>query len=237
MTRRRLSDSGRVARGKGLPCENFSALNPTRQSKEERTAVRHYEQSGSRAAATQARVARRLPLTSAAMAYLHQRRTLRLPARDYSRGTYLVTLCARDKGDVFGDVIGEEVRLNDVGHIVRDAWLWLPGRYPHVMLDEWILMPDHLHALIVLSGEPAPGSAGAPTAVAATLKPLGQLIGASKTVSTKYVNRARTTPGAVLWQRNFWERVARNNGSLDRLRLYIRNNPRALRTGGCWGGS
>ncbi len=173
-------------------------------------------------------MARRLPPTSAAVACLHQRRTLRLPARDYSGGTYLVTLCARARGAVFGDVIGEEVRLNDVGHIVRDAWLWLPGQYPHVMLDEWILMPDHLHALIVLSGEPAPGSAGAPTAVVTRLKPLGQLIGAFKTVSMKHVNRARNTPGAVLWQRNFWERVARNNGSLNRLRQYIRNNPRAL---------
>ena len=165
------------------------------------------------------------------MAYLHQRRTLRLPGRDYSRGTYLVTLCALDDGAVFGEVVDGEMRLNDIGKIVTESWQWLAAQYPCVTLDEWVVMPDHLHGLIVLAdgrGSASRGAREASTTVTVKRKPLGQLMGAFKTVSTRNVNRARDTPGAVLWQRNFWERVVRNNGSLDRLRQYIRNNPAAV---------
>jgi REP element-mobilizing transposase RayT len=162
------------------------------------------------------------------VAYLHQRRTLRLPGRDYSRGTYLVTVCAIKDGPRFGEVSGDRMHLNDIGRAVAETWQWLPVQYPHVTLDEWILMPDPLHALIILADPRQPPSPGTSTRVSANRKPLGQLIGAFKTVSTRSVNGTRNTPGAVLWQRNFWERVVRNLDSLDRIRRYIRNNPAAL---------
>jgi putative transposase len=166
------------------------------------------------------------------MAYLHQRRSLRLPTRDYSRGTYLVTVCALRDGPRFGEGVGGHMRLNDVGEIVAGSWQWLAVQYAHVALDEWLVMPDHLHALIILADETA-RSREASTPVASKRKPLGQLIGAFKTVSTKRVNRSRNTPGAAMWQRNFWERVVRHADSLEGIRRYIRNNPAALaaRTG------
>jgi REP-associated tyrosine transposase len=78
------------------------------------------------------------------------------------------------------------------------------------VLDEWCVMPNHLHGILVLTGRG--GSRTAPT-------------GDFKTVSTKHINRLRNTPGAVVWQRNFWERVIRDDAEMDRIRVYIRDNP------------
>ena len=162
------------------------------------------------------------------MTYLHQRRSLRLPGRDYSRGIYLVTVCALRESPRFGDVVGDQMRRSDVGDIVATCWQWLPTQYPHVTLDEWMVMPDHFHALMILGDGPPPAVHGAPTAVDAKRKPLGQLIGAFKTVSTKRVNRERNKRGTLLWQRDFWDRVVRRSESMEPLRRYIRNNPAAL---------
>jgi REP element-mobilizing transposase RayT len=140
-----------------------------------------------------------------------------------------------------GDVIDGTLRLNDAGNIVSDAWDWLPTRYPYVSLDEWCVMSDHLHGILVMGARAdMGGSRAAPTgdgvetegdAPALRRKPLNELIGAFKTVSTKHVNLLRNTPGAVVWQRDFWDHVVRDDVDLHRIREYIRDN------GGCRGGS
>src|SRR5690349_14716177 len=104
------------------------------------------------------------------------------------------------------------MRLNAYGHIVVEDWLWLASNFTGVDLDIFILMPNHLHGIIVLQGGPEGGSRTAPT------KPLGGLIGAFKTVSTKHVNEWRETPGAPLWQRDFYEHIIRNDDDLERIR-------------------
>ncbi|MGA2629381.1 MAG: transposase, partial [Terriglobia bacterium] len=103
-----------------------------------------------------------------------------------------------------------------LGEIVAACWQWLEKRYEHVKLDEWVVMPNHLHGIIVITEG---GSRTAPT------KPLGRLVGAFKTASTSRVNAERRTPGAQLWQRDFYERVIRNERELELIRDYIRTNP------------
>ena len=168
----------------------------------------------------------------------HQRRTVRLAGRDYSAdGAYFVTVCTVDREPVFGAVVDGHVRLNALGELVAEAWRWLPMQYPYASLDEWCVMPDHLHGLLVLGGSrfEVGGSRAAPagdvvtTNVDAPLtrrKPVGELIGAFKTVSTKNINALRGTPGALVWQRDFWDRVVRNEDDLLRIRAYIRDNIR-----------
>jgi putative transposase len=161
----------------------------------------------------------------AAMAKQHGRRNLRLPGRDYgANGMYFVTIGTINGADLFGEVVRGQVRLNAMGGIVADNWRWLGSQHPHVTLDEWCVMPNHLHGILVLTtlvASPETLDAG-PTA-----KPLGRLIGAFKTRSTNQVNRARQARGAVVWQRNFWERVIRDESELVRTRDYIRRNPAA----------
>lgn len=168
------------------------------------------------------------------------RRNLRLPGWDYSgAGAYFVTLCTRERLDLFGAVVDGDMRLNAVGNIVTAAWRWLPLQYRYVILDEWCVMPDHLHGILVLTEDgggsrtaPAAGATGGDGPAAGNAgdvppsarKPVGRLIGAFKTVSTKQVNRFRNTTGAILWQRNFWERVVRDDLEMNRIRNHIRQN-------------
>ena len=171
------------------------------------------------------------------MPYRHSRRNLRLRGWDYSSpGAYFITVCAKDRLDVFGEIVGGEMRQSEIGEIVANTWRWLPSQYPHVILDEWCVMPDHLHGILVLTDReefPDDGSTvgdhtepdGDRDTARRSRKAVGRLIGAFKTVSTKHVNRLRSTPRGMLWQRNFWERVIRDGAALDRIRRYIRENP------------
>ena len=159
------------------------------------------------------------------------RRQLRLSGWDYARpAQYFVTLCAINRGDVFGTCVDGQVRANAFGTIVRESWLWLETRYPYVVLDEWCLMPDHLHAIVVIaqSESPRPSTGRTADAIGSDVatevrKPLGGLIGAFKTVSTKQVNDLRGTPGSRLWQRSYWEHIVRDEADLLRIRAYIRH--------------
>jgi REP element-mobilizing transposase RayT len=157
------------------------------------------------------------------------RRSIRLPGYDYSQpGAYFVTVCADGRRCIFGEVAQDRVVLGPVGAIVAQAWDWLPTQYPYLELDTWMLMPNHLHGILILHEDTMiamrrGGSRAAPTQD--ERKPLGQLIGAFKTVSTKEVNRLRGTPGAPLWQRGFYEHIIRNENDLVRIREYTLTNP------------
>lgn len=158
-----------------------------------------------------------------------RRRSTRLPGYDYSQaGAYFVTICTQDSICCLGEVIGGDFHASQVGELVIRSWEWLPSRYPYVELDAWALMPNHMHGVLVLCDEPLSsirrgGSLAAPTP--SGRKPLGQLMGAFKTVSTKEVNRVRRSHGAPLWQRGFYEHIIRSEKDLARIRDYIINNP------------
>ena len=161
------------------------------------------------------------------------RRSIRLSGHSYSQdGAYFVTVVTRERMTLFGDVIDGDMRLNDTGRMISQLWEWLETRYPYVRLDEYVVMPNHLHGVIVLGDLDAGGSRTAPTGVVngnrvdtARRKPLGRLVGAFKTVTTKQANLAKGTPGQVLWQRNFYERIIRSDQEWNRIREYIANNP------------
>jgi len=154
----------------------------------------------------------------------HHRRSIRLKGYDYTQaGAYFVTIVTQNRICLFGDIVEGEVRLSALGQIVAESWQWLAMRYEYVDLDECIIMPNHLHGIIVISDDGRSGSPTAPTA--GKRKPIGRLIGALKTVSTKAINEQRGTPGASVWQRNYYEHVIRNEDSLNRIREYIITNP------------
>ena len=151
-----------------------------------------------------------------------RRRSIRLKRYDYKRiGAYFVTIATRNRESRFGDIIDGEVHLNDTGRLVKSAWEWLTMRYAYVELDTYVVMPNHLHGIIDIFDQ----NSGNREKDQALRKPLGRLIGAFKTVSTRRVNNALETPGQPLWQRNYYERVIRNDEELDRVREYIVYNP------------
>lgn len=146
----------------------------------------------------------------------HGRRSIRLRGRDYARpGLYFVTLVTKEREELLHE------RSNR--RIVEDAWRRL-AQYPHVQLDTYVVMPNHLHGIVRLVDPDQGGSRAAPTP-SKKHKPLGELIGVFKTVSTRRINRLRFTPGEPVWQRGFYERVLRTD-ELYAVRQYIRDNPK-----------
>ena len=201
----------------------------------------------------------------------HHRRSIRLKGYDYSRpGAYFITIVAQDRACLFGKVVDGVMHLSEVGQIVAESWQWLAAQYDYVTLDAWVVMPNHIHGIIVITDQGgddgggggddggrgvddgggggsrtaptantptasnAPTAPDAPTANAPTTnaptapakrKTVGRLVGAFKTVSTKRINDQRGTPGAQVWQRDFYEHIIRDAAALARIRRYIVENP------------
>ncbi len=140
-----------------------------------------------------------------------ERRKLRLPDFDYSQaGSYFITICTHDRQCVLGDVAAEQMSLSRSGEIVRTVWQSLADRADGVAIDEFVVMPNHLHGILELAESEAP---------------LPSIIGAFKSLSTKAVNAANATPGRRLWQRSYHEHVIRDERARDRIREYIQDNP------------
>jgi len=159
------------------------------------------------------------------------RRSIRLRDYDYSQpGVYFITICTLHRGYPFGEIVDGKMVLNEMGDIAAESWQWLERQYEYVVLDEWVIMPNHLHGIIVIT-DCRGGSRTAPTRNVRTRldqpnrKPLGRLIGAFKTVSTKRINEMHNTPGAKLWQRNYYEHIIRSDDEMNRIRRYISHNP------------
>ncbi len=162
----------------------------------------------------------------------HHRHSLRLKGYDYAQpGAYFVTICTQDRACLFGTVVDGQMRLNEYGEIVRATWLDLPNHLPHVELDAFVVMPNHVHGIIVINDNPVgAGSVGAGSEPAPTTGPtrrhgLPEIIRQFKTFSARRINQTRGTPGAPVWQRNYYEHVIRTEESLHRIREYVLSNP------------
>ena len=82
----------------------------------------------------------------------HRRRSIRLPRYDYTTpGAYFVTICTWNRACVLGDIANDEMDLSVAGQVTQDVWEELPDHYPHVRLDAWVIMPNHVHGIIVLT--------------------------------------------------------------------------------------
>jgi putative transposase len=173
----------------------------------------------------------------------YHRRSLRLPGYDYTQvGAYFVTVCTHSRRYMFGDVIDGEMRLNLYGQATHECWKALPDHFANVQLDEFIVLPNHMHGIVRIVG--CRGTAcRAPTAVAGhtpsverctpTVEQFGHPVSGSlptiirsfKSATTKHINGICGTPSQPLWQRNYYEHIIRNERELDDIRQYIVDNP------------
>jgi REP element-mobilizing transposase RayT len=84
----------------------------------------------------------------------HHRRSIRLRGYDYTQAAaYFVTVCVQDRECLFGQIVDEEMRLTEAGQMVQSVWDALPQNYPGVDVDEFVVMPNHIHGIIVLTGD------------------------------------------------------------------------------------
>ena len=156
-----------------------------------------------------------------------QRHSLRLKGYDYSQeGAYFVTICAHGKACLFGDVIGSEMKVNELGQKAQAVWDDLPVHYPHVATDAFVVMPNHVHGVIVIqAGGEGVGAGLKPARTESARHGLSEIIRGFKTFSARRINEFRETSGATVWQRNYYEHIIRNDADYNRIAEYIVNNP------------
>jgi len=172
-----------------------------------------------------------------------KRRSIRLPEYDYSQeGAYYITICTQDRECIFGKITAGRTELTKYGKIAERFWHDLAKYYDGILLDTFVVMPNHMHAIIVIiddvirRGEvtsPLGGSVdilGKPGEVTSPLRgtpkrTLGQILAFYKYQTTKSINAIHNTPGNKIWQRNYYEHVIRNEKTLNKIRGYICNNP------------
>jgi len=160
-----------------------------------------------------------------------RRRSLRLKGYDYSRpGAYFVTICTHDRVCLFGEVVEGEMVPNIFGRIVQEEWFRSAGIRQEIELrpDEFVVMPNHLHGIVWIipagvSMTPVGAHGRAPLRRAP--RSLGAFVAGFKSTATRRINARRGTPGTVVWQRNYYEHIIRDERSLDRIREYIAANP------------
>ena len=166
-----------------------------------------------------------------------RRSPLRLRGFDCAQpGAYFVTVCTHGRVSLFGVVVDGVMRLSAEGEIVARTWLRLPDHYPNVEMDTFVVMPNHVHGIVILRGYVGAGFKPAPTPCEGRLpeEPVGrrhslsEIVRGFKTFSARAINDLRGRRGAPVWQRGFYEHVIRNDTDLDRVRQYIETNP------SCW---
>lgn len=154
----------------------------------------------------------------------HRRKAIRLQGYDYSQaGEYFVTICAKDREHIFGKIKEGRMLLNGFGEIVAWCWKDLPNHYPNVQVDEFVVMPDHVHGIIVIIEPDLVGEGSEPSPT--RRYPLSEIVRSFKTFSARRINECRGTPGLSVWQRNYFEHIIRDERALEKIREYIISNP------------
>lgn len=172
----------------------------------------------------------------------HHRRSIRLRGYDYtSAGAYFVTICTYGRECLFGDVDDAAVRLNPYGLVAREEWLRSAARRPEIELDAFVVMPNHVHGIVIIMDDAVGaqrvgarrvwaervGAEHVPPLPAFYRPPgsLGSFVAGFKMAVTKRINLLRGTLGARAWQRNYYERIIRNDDEAAHVRAYVYDNP------------
>ena len=161
---------------------------------------------------------------------LHNRQSIRLKCYDYSQSClYFVTINLQNNVYLFGEIVDGEMLLNEYGEIVQMVWNELPQHYDNIQLGEFVVMPNHIHGIIIITDVVGAGFKPAPTdnVKHGTAKHgLPEIVRALKTFSARKINELRNTRGEKLWQRNYYEIIIRNERSYQRITNYIIDNPK-----------
>ncbi len=165
---------------------------------------------------------------------IHHRRSIRLRGYDYSqKGLYFVTICTQDRLCLFGDIENGEMNLNDAGKMVRTIWDQIPAHYCGVEIDQFVVMPNHIHGIVIIVGagpRACPVGEGQPRGGAPTGFSLPDVVHRFKTMTTKQYTDGVKQNGwqlfpAKLWQRNYYEHIIRDEDSYLKIAEYIQTNP------------
>ena len=176
---------------------------------------------------------------------IKSRRSMRLKDHDYTQGGYyyFITICTQNRAEQFGRVENDNMVLNQSGKVVREEWVLSEEIRQEIELDEFIIMPNHLHGIIMMkhlkakeaNENPvtnpvrahgrAPQQSCRPQQRWRNPKSLGSFIAGFKSITTKRINELRKSPRKSLWQANYYDHIIRTEISLHQIRQYILDNP------------
>jgi REP element-mobilizing transposase RayT len=159
----------------------------------------------------------------------HHRRSVRLKEYDYSRaGAYFITICTYNKECILGNVLNGEILLSKYGVIVENEWMKTSEIRTNVILDKYVVMPNHIHGIIIILDDGRDTEHRVPI-FEQFGKPISNsiptIIRSCKAVTTKLINEIRKSYGKTVWQSRFYDHIIRNRNELDKIRQYIINNP------------
>jgi putative transposase len=148
----------------------------------------------------------------------------RLSSWDYSRpGSYFITICTKKRNHFFGEIINEIMHLNEIGLIADSGWRMIPGHYENMMLDEFVVMPNHIHGIIIINDISVVVEAGhAPSLPQPPKNTVSNMVGSFKSAVTKLARPINPDFG---WQSRFHDHIIRNQAEFIRISNYIINNP------------
>ena len=157
---------------------------------------------------------------------------MRLCGFDYRQsGIYFVTLCTHQKSKLFGSIYDGEMSLSVLGELVREEWQHIAQLRSLVQLDDCVVMPNHLHGLVIIeetydngvdSGDIANMSERTHTLQAGSL---GAIISQFKAAVSRRAWPSLVERGCPIWQRNYYDHIVRNESTLNAIRRYIMENP------------
>lgn len=177
----------------------------------------------------------------------HRRKSIRLQGYDYSQaGLYFITVCTHNRVPLFGEIIDGVMALNAAGQIVEKCWCAIPEHFPQVTLDEFVVMPNHVHGIITIGTTVGVNHVGANdvgvndvgannhlpqlpsnetprSSQHGTSRTIGSMVRGLKIGVTRWF-RANTDIHKV-WQRNYYEHIIRNEDSYLKIAEYIQTNP------------
>ena len=185
---------------------------------------------------------------------IHYRRSIRIKEYDYSReGLYFITICTSNHKRLLGQIYNDEMMLNEFGEIAYHEWLQTGEIRKSVVLQEFVIMPNHMHGIIEINDSPRRGTlsralvrntqmhsvrehrgaSGEGTCQRAPTERFGKptsntiptIVRGFKSTVTKQINDIRKTSGYPVWQRSYYEHIIRNEKSYNRISEYIRYNP------------
>ena len=145
----------------------------------------------------------------------HHRRSIRLKNYDYSQlGYYFLTICTYKRQSWFGEIKNNRMYLNQIGKIVAEEWINTRKIRPKFQLDEWIIMPNHLHGIVIIDenilglGERNRDILGARNApLRQEPNSISSFVAGFKSAVTKRINLLRNNRDIPIWQRNYYESI------------------------------
>lgn len=151
-----------------------------------------------------------------------KRKPIRLKEYGYSTaGYYYATICAYNQKELFGHIENNRMILNKIGKIIKTTWMEIPNHFPNIELDEFIIMPNHIHGILVIDNNKREGRRPSPTYSYL----LSDIIRGFKTFSANSINKTILLSNKFKWQRFFHDHIIRTDESLNNTREYIINNP------------